>query len=103
MPRTYLSVDGEAPDLAWREGGYLLLATPETLPVMRDNNAVQRAEGADIVLLDPPELKHKFAWLNTDGIAGGWQRPERRGLGGPVFPRSGIPAQGPIARRRVRA
>ena len=67
----YLSVDGDAPDLAWREGGYLLLATPETLPVMRDNNAVQRAEGADIVLLDPPELKHRFAWLNTDGIAGG--------------------------------
>ena len=67
----YLSIDGEAPDLAWREGGYLLLATPETLPVMRENNAVQRAEGADIVLLDPPELERKFEWLNTDGIAGG--------------------------------
>ena len=67
----YLAIDGEAPDLAWREGGYLLLATPETLPVMRENNAVQRTEGADIVLLDPSELGRKFEWLNTDGIAGG--------------------------------
>jgi glycine/D-amino acid oxidase-like deaminating enzyme len=67
----YLSIDGEAPDLAWREGGYLLLATPESLPVMRENNAVQRAEGADIALLTPPELERKFDWLNTDGLAGG--------------------------------
>ena len=67
----FLSIDGEAPDLSWREGGYLLLATPESLPVMRENNAVQRAEGADIALLAPPELERKFDWLNTDGIAGG--------------------------------
>ena len=67
----YLAIDGEVPDLAWREGGYLLLATPETLPVMRENNAVQRAEGADVALLTAPELEGKFAWLNTDGIAGG--------------------------------
>ena len=67
----YLSVEGEAPDLAWREGGYLLLATPATLPVMQENNAVQRAEGADIALLTPPELERKFDWLDTEGIAGG--------------------------------
>ena len=67
----YLAIDGEAPDLAWREGGYLLLATPETLPIMRENNAVQRAEGADIALLTPAELERKFDWLSTDGIAGG--------------------------------
>ena len=67
----YLAIDGATPDLAWREGGYLLLATPETLPVMRGNNAVQRAEGADIALLTPPELERKFDWLNTEGIAGG--------------------------------
>ena len=67
----YLAVEGETPDLGWREGGYLLLATPESLPIMRDNNAVQRAEGADIALLTPPELERKFAWLNTEGIAGG--------------------------------
>ena len=67
----YLAIDGEAPDLAWREGGYLLLATPETLSVMRENNAVQRAEGADIALLTPSELERRFEWLNTEGIAGG--------------------------------
>ena len=67
----YLAVEGETPDLGWREGGYLLLATPESLPIMRDNNAVQRAEGADIALLSPQELERQFVWLNTEGIAGG--------------------------------
>ena len=67
----YLAVEGEAPDIAWREGGYLLLATPDTLPIMRGNNAVQRAEGADVVLLTPAEIGRKFDWLDTEGIAGG--------------------------------
>ena len=67
----YLSIDGEAPDLSWREGGYLLLATPGSLAVMRENHAMQRAEGADIALLTPPQLERKFDWLDTDGIAGG--------------------------------
>ena len=67
----YLAVEGEAPDLAWREGGYLLLATADTLPIMRGNHAVQRAEGADVVLLTPEELGRKFDWLATEGIAGG--------------------------------
>lgn len=67
----YLAVEGEAPDLGWREGGYLLLATPETFPVMERNHAVQREEGADIALLSPEELGRKFPWLDTGGLAGG--------------------------------
>ena len=67
----YLTVEGEAPDLAWREGGYLLLATDTTLPLMRENNAVQRAEGADVALFTAEELGRRFDWLDTRGIAGG--------------------------------
>lgn len=67
----YLSVDDEVPDVGFRENGYLLLATPEMLPTMEDNNAVQREQGADICLQSPPELEARFPWLNTRGLACG--------------------------------
>ena len=62
---------GADADIAFRETGYLVLASEQGLPVLRANHAVQRAEGADIVLEDPEALRRRFAWLSTDGIAGG--------------------------------
>lgn len=68
----YLAVDGEVPDLGWREQGYLLLATARMLPVMQANNDVQRAEGADVRFHAPAALAERFPWLNTEGLAGGF-------------------------------
>jgi glycine/D-amino acid oxidase-like deaminating enzyme len=51
------------------EAGYLYLATAAGGPAMEENHAVQRAEGADVVLLSPVELSARFPWLSTDGIA----------------------------------
>ncbi len=65
-----LAVDGEAPDLAFRENGYLFLAREAGLPVLRENVARQRGLGAKIDLLSPADLAARFAWLNTDGLAG---------------------------------
>src|SRR5438105_9561746 len=42
---------GADADVAFRERGYLLLAGEDGAQVLRANHAVQRAEGADIVLL----------------------------------------------------
>jgi FAD-dependent oxidoreductase domain-containing protein 1 len=47
-----LAVDGVAPGLSFREAGYLFLAQEAGLPVLQHNHAVQRAQGADVVLLD---------------------------------------------------
>lgn len=58
-------------DVGLREPGYLYLAGPEGLPVLRDNLVVQRANGADIALLAPEALAARFPWLSLDGIAGG--------------------------------
>jgi len=62
---------GPDADIAFREKGYLLLASPQGLPVLRDSHAVQTAEGADVVLEDAAALQRRFAWLSTDGIAAG--------------------------------
>ena len=68
----YLSVDGAIPDVGFHENGYLLLATASMLPVMRENNALQRDLGADIHFRMPVELQARYPWLATDGIAGGF-------------------------------
>jgi glycine/D-amino acid oxidase-like deaminating enzyme len=68
----YLAVDGETPDVTFREHGYLLPATAEMLPLMQANNAIQHAEGADIHFQSPQQLQERFPWINTDGLAGGF-------------------------------
>jgi len=42
---TLLMVDGEAPDLAWREGGYLFLASAAGLDTLHANHRTQRELG----------------------------------------------------------
>ena len=65
-----LAVPGAPPpDIGLHEGGYLYLATPAGEGVLRDNHALQRASGADVALLAPDELRERFPWLNTEGIA----------------------------------
>ncbi len=65
-----LAVPGEPPPcVGLHEGGYLYLATPAGEGVLRDNHAVQRAAGADVALLTPGELRARFPWLCTDGLA----------------------------------
>ncbi|MGP1675408.1 MAG: NAD(P)/FAD-dependent oxidoreductase [Candidatus Limnocylindrales bacterium] len=73
--------DAEGPvDIGLHEAGYLYLATPRSVSVLRANHAVQRAEGAEVVLLAPDELAVRFPWLAVEdlglaslGLAGeGW-------------------------------
>ena len=62
---------GEDADIAFRENGYLILAGVQGLPILRQNHAVQIAEGADIVLEDGAALEKRFPWLSAEGIAAG--------------------------------
>jgi FAD-dependent oxidoreductase domain-containing protein 1 len=62
---------GPGADIAFRENGYLILATEEGLPVLEQNHAAQLTEGADIVLEGPHALGRRFPWLSTEGIAAG--------------------------------
>ena len=68
----YLSVDGEAPVVDFKERGYLILASPDTLALMQDNHALQRQLGADIAYQTNDDLTVRFPWLATQGLAGGF-------------------------------
>ncbi|WP_246505063.1 NAD(P)/FAD-dependent oxidoreductase [Microvirga antarctica] len=71
----HLAVDGERPEIDLKEGGYLYCASPAGAQILRENQALQVAEGADILLMDPAALKARFPWLNTDDLeAGTWGR-----------------------------
>lgn len=62
---------GTDADIGFREGGYLILAGENGLPVLKANHDAQIAEGADIVLEDADQLVRRFPWLSTEGISAG--------------------------------
>lgn len=59
---------GPEADVAFREYGYLILASSEGRAILEENHAVQIANGADNVLLDSEGLAKRFQWLVTDGL-----------------------------------
>jgi FAD-dependent oxidoreductase domain-containing protein 1 len=56
-------------DLALKEEGYLFLASAAGEAALRANNAVQRAEGCSVELLEPAGLVRRFPWVTVDGLA----------------------------------
>ncbi|AJK50568.1 NAD(P)/FAD-dependent oxidoreductase [Burkholderia plantarii] len=66
-----LAIDGERPSIDLHEGGYLFLATPAGEATLRENHALQVAEGAQIRLMAPDALRARFPWLNVDDLAAG--------------------------------
>lgn len=67
--RSLKSRFGSDADIGFRERGYLLLASETGEETLAANHAVQRAEGADIVLLDRAALADHFRWLKTSDLA----------------------------------
>jgi FAD-dependent oxidoreductase domain-containing protein 1 len=66
-----LAIDDERPDIGLVEPGYLYLATPPGLATLEANHALQTAQGADVQLLSPGELRRRFPWLTVDDLVGG--------------------------------
>ncbi|TKR57118.1 FAD-binding oxidoreductase [Allopusillimonas ginsengisoli] len=66
-----MAVNGEHPDAAFHEGGYLFLATSSGQTILRENHAVQKAEGANIALMDTAGLASRYPWMNTEDLAAG--------------------------------
>ena len=73
----HLAVDGTSASVGLHESGYLYLAGPDSAATLRANHRVQRAEGAEVVLLDPAALGARFPWLTVDDLGLG-----SLGLGG---------------------
>ncbi|MEX3985119.1 NAD(P)/FAD-dependent oxidoreductase [Paraburkholderia sp. EG287A] len=66
-----VAVNGDAPELGFKENGYLYLGDANGAPMFERNCATQQECGADVVLLDPDQLKTRFPWLNTEGLVNG--------------------------------
>lgn len=62
---------GPDADVAFREQGYLILATGDGEPVLRSNAELQERLGASTVVLDRDGLQRRFPWLSPDGLAAG--------------------------------
>lgn len=60
-------------ELGFVEAGYLYLASESGADALAGLNALQRAHGADIRLLDPAAMRSRWPWLALEGIAlGSW-------------------------------
>ena len=68
--RRLKTVFGADADVALREQGYLIMASPEGAESLAENVALQQSMGADIVLLGAPQLAQGFPWLSVDGVVG---------------------------------
>ena len=64
-----LRVGDNVPDIGLVEPGYLYLASPDGVEALRENHALQKAHGADVILMAPEALKARFPWMSTEGIA----------------------------------
>ncbi|MDX2219148.1 MAG: FAD-dependent oxidoreductase [Burkholderiales bacterium] len=65
-----VAVAGDAPDLQWRPQGYLFIVPPSGVKVIEDNAVLQRAQGVEVELLDPPELKRRYPSMRVDDLGG---------------------------------
>ncbi|MEZ5854437.1 MAG: FAD-dependent oxidoreductase [Hyphomicrobiaceae bacterium] len=66
---------GPDADIAFRERGYMVMASPEGRATLEDNIRLQKSLGADTELLEPHEITERFPWLSVEGLAAaGWGR-----------------------------
>ena len=62
---------GRDADPTFRQGGYLILATPDGREILSQNLGMQRSEGADVALFEAEALARRFPWLAIDGLEAG--------------------------------
>ena len=63
--------DELAPDLGFREHGYLYCCSVDGVEAARARVDLQRSLGAHTVFLEPGPLKDRFPWLNVEDLGGG--------------------------------
>ncbi|RWN27190.1 MAG: FAD-binding oxidoreductase [Mesorhizobium sp.] len=63
--------DEPAPDLGFKEHGYLYCCSPDGVEAARERVDLQRSFGAHTVFLEPGPLKDRFPWLNVEDLGGG--------------------------------
>lgn len=66
-----VAVDGDAPELGFKENGYLYLGNAAGAAKLERNFITQQENNADVALFDVEQLQAKFPWLNPDQLVNG--------------------------------
>src|SRR5262245_22179229 len=65
----HVAVDGHAPDVGWKEQGYLFVAPPGQEEVLERNYRTQCAQGVKAEPLDQRALSERYPWMRCDDLA----------------------------------
>ena len=72
----HVAVDGAAPDVQWREQGYLFVVGAEHQKVLESNFRMQESLGVKVDLLDRTQIASRYPWMRSDDLACGVLSPE---------------------------
>ena len=72
----HVAVDGEAPDVQWRERGYLFVVGEGHQGVLEANYRTQQGLGVKVELLDRDTLATRYPWMRCDDLVLGVLSPE---------------------------
>ena len=64
----HVAIEGEAPDLGWKEGGYLFVVDDRAAGIVERNAARQRQLGVDVHLLERSDLAQRFPSIRNDDL-----------------------------------
>jgi FAD-dependent oxidoreductase domain-containing protein 1 len=72
----HVAVNGTAPDVQWKEHGYLFVVGAGHERVLEANCRTQESLGVKVQLMDRAQLAERFPWMRTDDLALGVLSPE---------------------------
>ena len=72
----HVAVDGEAPDVQWKEWGYLFVVGKGHEATLESNYRVQTDLGVKVELLDRARIATLYPWMRSDDLALGVLSPE---------------------------
>jgi len=72
----HVAVDGYAPDVQWRERGYLFVVGAGHEKVLEQNYRLERELGVNVELLDRSAIAERYPWMRNDDLALGVLSPE---------------------------
>ena len=74
----HVAVNGEAPDLNWKQGGYLFIVPKDQPRVaqLQDQFRLQQQLGVRVEMLDPAALKRRFPSLEVGDLGAACLSPE---------------------------
>ena len=71
-----MAVEGEAPEIGFKQQGYLFIMPPEGVGILEGNARLQRSLGVQVDVLDGPALQRRFPSLHVADIGAAAHSPE---------------------------